>query len=200
MDASASREHEITVLLRDARNGDRAAYDRILPLLYDELRDIAARHMRHERESHTLQPTALLHEALLRILVDDADFEDRAHLLRTASRAMRHVLVDHARSRAAAKRGGALLVTFDDALGANAADERHHHDDRALDILALEDALVELAAADARCAQVVDLRVFAGLGVEEIARILGVSTPTVKRDWAFARAWLAERLSATGSP
>ena len=193
MTNSARPEHEITRLLQEARHGDRTAYDRILPLLYAELRGIAGRHMRHERDSHTLQPTALLHEALLRIFGDNAHFDDRAHLIRTASRAMRHVLVDYARARSAAKRGHALFVTFDDAIDVQVATDGDG-DDRALDLLALDDALQELAVADPRCAQVVELRVFAGLDVTEVARILNVSTPTVKRDWAFARAWLSQRL------
>lgn len=197
-ESDAESGHEITRLLREARQGDRTAYDRVLPLLYSELRTIAARHMRHEREAHTLQPTALLHEALLRIFGENPQtsphFDDRAHVLRTASRAMRHVLVDHARARAAAKRGGALLVTFDEAMNAQPTTEGQGQDDRALELLALDDALTELAAADPRCAQVVDLRIFAGLDVIEVAKILNVSTPTVKRDWAFARAWLAKRL------
>lgn len=196
----ATPEHDITRLLREARHGDRTAYDRVLPLLYSELRSIAARHMRHEREAHTLQPTALLHEALLRIFGENTQasphFDDRAHVLRTASRAMRHVLVDHARARSAAKRGGALLVTFDEAMDIHPNTDGQDQDDRALELLALDDALTELAAADPRCAQVVDLRIFAGLDVAEVAKILNVSTPTVKRDWAFARAWLAKRLGS----
>lgn len=186
-------EHNITVLLQQARQGDLTAYDQVLPLVYAELRDIAARHMRHERESHTLQPTALVHEALLRIVGADAQFDDRVHFLRTASRAMRHILVDYARARSAAKRGGVLLVTFDEALAAPIGDGTDAQD-RALDMLALDAALEELAIAEPRCAQVVELRIFAGLEVTEVARLLDVSTPTVKRDWAFARAWLATRL------
>lgn len=186
-------DHECTRLLQQAKEGDQAAYDRVLPMVYAELRDIAARHMRRERESHTLQPTALVHEAYLRIVGADAHYDDRVHFLRTASRAMRHVLVDHARARSAAKRGGMLLVTFDDGLSAP-ADDGTDGQDRALDMLALDAALEELAVAEPRCAQVVELRIFAGLEVTAVAEILNVSAPTVKRDWAFARAWLATRL------
>lgn len=197
MSAAEHREkhsdHEITLLLQQARQGDLTAYDQVLPLVYAELRDIAAKHMRHERESHTLQPTALVHEALLRIVGVNGQFDDRVHFLRTASRAMRHILVDYARARSAARRGGVLMVTFDEALAAPIGDGTDAQD-RALDMLALDAALKELAIAEPRCAQVVELRIFAGLDVTEVARLLDVSTPTVKRDWAFARAWLATRL------
>jgi len=186
-------DHEITLLLQQARQGDLTAYDQVLPLVYAELRDIAAKHMRHERESHTLQPTALVHEALLRIVGVNGQFDDRVHFLRTASRAMRHILVDYARARSAARRGNVLMVTFDEALAAPIGDGTDAQD-RALDMLALDAALEELAIAEPRCAQVVELRIFAGLDVTEVARLLDVSTPTVKRDWAFARAWLATRL------
>jgi RNA polymerase sigma factor (TIGR02999 family) len=179
----------VTRLLRDARAGDRDALDRLLPFVYDELRAIAARHMARERVDHTLQPTALVHEAYGRLASGAAIAEaDRLHFLRLASHVMRQVLVDHARARHAAKRGGNLQVTLDDGLvGADA---------RALDMLVLDDALTRLAVAEPRWAQVVELRFFAGLEVSEVAEALGISSATVKRDWRFARAWLATALDA----
>jgi RNA polymerase sigma-70 factor, ECF subfamily len=183
---------EVTTLLERARGGDLAAYDRLLPLLYAELRDVAARYMRRERADHTLQPTALVHEAFLRLVGSSPTaFEDRAHFLRVAAQAMRRVLVDHARARNAAKRGGGLCVTFEE--NAVAADEQ------GVDVLVLDDALNRLAAAEPRWARVVELRFFAGLEVPEVAKVLGTSTATVKRDWRFARAWLARELDIAGT-
>ncbi len=179
--------HTVTRLLGEARRGDPAALERVLPLLYTELHGIAAKHMRGERPDPTLQPTALVHEAFLR-LADGApaSFEDRGHFLRTASQVMRRVLVDHARARNAAKRSSALRVTLDEAIAGR--------DDKIVDMLVLDDALTRLAAAEPRWAQVVELRVFGGLEVPEVAEALGVSAPTVKRDWRFAKAWLAREL------
>jgi RNA polymerase sigma factor (TIGR02999 family) len=180
----------VTQLLHDARGGDAAALERLLPLLYAELHDIAARHMRGERPDHTLQPTALVHEAFLRLLTPGS-YEDRTHFLRAASTAMRHVLVDHARARNAAKRGGALRVTLDEALAGR--------DERVVELLVLDDALTRLAAAEPRWAQVVELRFFGGLEVPDVAAALGISAATVKRDWQFARAWLARELGPDGA-
>ena len=178
----------VTRLLEEVRQGDTAALGRLLPLVYAELHNIAGRHMRRERDNHTLQPTALVHEAFLRLTGGQPiAFSDRAHFMRTASQAMRRVLVDHARARQAAKRGNGLRVTLDEGL-VEAAPARD------LDMLVLDDALVRLEAADPRWAQVVELRFFAGLEVTEVAEVLGVSPATVKRDWQFARAWLAREL------
>lgn len=147
--------------------------------------------MRGERPDHTLQPTALVHEAFLRLLGGhEPSFDDRAHLLRAASTAMRHVLVDHARARGAAKRGRALRVTLDEALQVGNDAQQH----QMVELLALDDALNRLAEAEPRWARVVELRIFTGLDVPSTARALGVSEPTVKRDWAFAKAWLAREL------
>ena len=191
MSADPTPTHTVTRLLEEARRGDAAAIDRLLPLLYSELHAIAARHMRGERPGHTLQPTALVHEAFLRLVGGTpATFDDRAHFLRAASQAMRRVLVDHARARNAAKRGGALRVTLDEGVAGA--------DDGAVDLLVLDDALSRLAAAEPRWAQVVELRYFAGLEVPEVAEALGISTATVKRDWRFARAWLARALGDDG--
>jgi RNA polymerase sigma-70 factor, ECF subfamily len=188
MPAEPPAPETVTRMLQDARSGDRQALDRLLPLVYAELHRIAESHMRAERPDHTLQPTALVNEAFLRLVGGTpASFNDRTHFLSAASLAMRRVLVDHARMRQAAKRGG-LNVTLDDALvGAPAA---------GLDMLALDDALTRLAAADARSAQVVEMRFFGGLGIPEIAEALGTSPATVKRDWQFAKGWLARELRA----
>lgn len=177
----------VTALLEDVRRGDRSALDRLLATAYAELHGIAERHMSRERGDHTLQPTALVHEAFLR-LVGSAPlpFEDRLHFFRAASQVMRRVLVDHARARNAAKRGNDLRVTLDEGVGAVA--------NRTIDLLVLDDALTRLAEVDPRWAQVVELRFFAGLEVAEVAEALGVSAPTVKRDWRFAKAWLANEL------
>ena len=178
--------HTVTDLLAASRRGDPSAFDQLLPLVYQELHAIAERHMRGERPGHTLQPTALVHEAFLRLAGADSPYDDRTHFIRAASQAMRRVLVDHARARNAAKRGGNLLVTLDEALVPQ--------DDRVVDLLVLDDALNRLAAAEPRWAQVVELRFFGGLEVTEVAAALGISTATAKRDWQFARAWLAKAL------
>jgi RNA polymerase sigma factor (TIGR02999 family) len=187
MPPEPARADTVSRLLDDARRGDEAALGRLLPLLYAELREIAGRHMRRERPDHTLQPTALVHEAFLRMAGSTPlSAQDRTHFLRAASQAMRRVLVDHARARNAQKRGGALHVTLDEAI-AGAPQP-------AVDMLALDDALDRLGAAEPRWAQVVELRYFAGLEIPEVAAALGVSPATVKRDWQFARAWLSREL------
>jgi RNA polymerase sigma factor (TIGR02999 family) len=142
--------------------------------------------MRGERPDHTLQPTALVNEAFLRLAGADVSFADRAHFLRAASQAMRRVLVDHARARNAAKRAGNLRVTIDEGLVAQ--------DDQTIDLLVLDDALNRLAAAEPRWARVVELRFFGGLEITEVATALDISPATAKRDWRFARAWLAKAL------
>ena len=180
-------DHVVTRLLGDARRGDRSAIDELLPLVYAELHEIAQRHMARERDDHTLQPTALVHEAYVRMAHGASiDASGRLHFLRLASQVMRRVLVDHARSRQAAKRGGPLLVTLDEAAAGQ--------DAPMLDLLILDDALTRLAEAEPRWSEVVELRFFAGLEVSEVAEALGISVATVKRDWRFARAWLARAL------
>jgi RNA polymerase sigma factor (TIGR02999 family) len=176
----------VTDLLAASRQGDPNAIDRLLPLLYQELHTIADRHMRGERPDHTLQPTALVHEAFLRLAGADLEFDDRTHFVRAASQAMRRVLVDHARARNAAKRGSSLRITLDESLVAR--------DAAVVDLLVLDDALNRLAAAEPRWARVVELRFFGGLEVTEVAKALGISIATAKRDWQFARAWLAKML------
>jgi len=173
-----------TVLLRRLGAGDGEAANALLELVYTELRGMARHALRGERADHTLQATALVHEAWLR-LVDPAtvDWSGRAHFFGAAARSMRQILVDHARARGAAKRGGRFArQPLDDSLAA--------YEDRALDLLALDEALAKLAVHDARLAQIVELRFFAGCELAEIARLLEVSVPTVERGWRQARAWL----------
>ncbi len=182
--------HTITELLAGARQGDSTALERLARVVHGELHRIAEHHMRHERPDHTLQPTVLVHEALLRLTGDAGlEFDDRAHFYRAASRVMRRVLVDHARAHQAAKRGGGLRVTLDEPLALTAATPAD-----AIDLLVLDDALDRLAEAEPRWARVVELRFFTGLDVAETADVLAVSRATVKRDWRFARAWLAREL------
>jgi RNA polymerase sigma factor (TIGR02999 family) len=167
---------------------DPAASERVLKALYPELRRLAGALMRRERSDHTLQATALVHEAYLK-LVDQSrtGWESRAHFLGIAARAMRQILVDHARARAAAKRGGGWhRMTLDTGLGPA--------EDSAFEIMALHDALETLATVDPRAARGVELRVFGGMTVAEIAHVLGVSKRTVDADWAMARLWLAREL------
>ena len=168
--------------------GDSDAMRRLVPLVEAELHAIARRCMRGERSGHSLQATALVNEAYVRLV--DAQrirWQDRAHFLAMSARLMRRVLVDHARARGYQKRGGAAVkVTLVEGMGGS--DERPH------DLVALDDALNALAALDARKSRVVELRFFGGLSVEETARELGVSTDTVLRDWKFARAWLVREL------
>jgi len=189
MSAESVSPRDITLLLETARSGDVAAGERLLAALYSELRWIARRHMGHERAGHTLQATGLVNEAALRLLGRPAlRFESRDHFLRVASLAMRRVLVDHARARNAAKRDGGVRVELHDV-----ADPAHT---APVDVLDLDRALEKLAAAEPRWARVVEMRFLLGLEVAEVAEVLGVSAPTVKRDWRFARAWLARELGA----
>jgi RNA polymerase sigma-70 factor (ECF subfamily) len=178
----------LTVLLRAWSAGDAAALDALVQIVYAELRAQARRHLSKERRNHTLQPTALVHETFLRLQGQRrAQWQNRRHFFAVAAQTMRRVLVDHARARIAAKRGaGRTLVPLEDAAEPACSP--------AVDVLALDQALQQLAALDARQAQVVEMRYFGGLSAEETAETLGVSLPTVKRDWALARAWLFRAL------
>jgi RNA polymerase sigma factor (TIGR02999 family) len=179
----------ITRLLLDWRNGDQSALDRLMPLVYEELRRMANHYMRNERRGHTLQTSALVNEAYLR-LVDHENIEwrNRAHFFGVAAQAMRRILVDHARTRNYQKRGGgAQQVSLDEAMTLAG--------DRAAELIALDDALRELAKMDERKSRVVELRYFGGLSLEETAEALGVSIPTVTRDWNTAKAWLMREIS-----
>jgi RNA polymerase sigma factor (TIGR02999 family) len=182
---------EITGLLLDWGNGDKAALDRVIPLVYQELRRLAHRQMRRERASDTLQTTALINEAYLR-LVDYARVRprDRSHFFAIAAQAMRRILVERARSRRSAKRGsGAQKVSLDEAADVSA--------ERAADLVALDEALTLLASIDPRKSQLVELKYFGGLTNEESAEVLEVSTPTVERDWRTAKIWLHHEISRT---
>ncbi len=178
----------VTRLLADVRLGRREAVDRLLPVVHDELHRIAARYMRGERADHTLQPTALVNEAYLR-LVDQRDIEwrDRAHFLGVAAQLMRLILVDHARARRAAKRAGGERVPLEEMMVVV--------DERDVDLVALDEALERLAAMDPRLGRVVELRYFGGLTTRETAEVLGVGTATVEREWATARGWLRRELT-----
>lgn len=179
----------ITELLERSRGGDEPAAGLLVPLVYGELRRIAASCLRRERAGHTLQATALVHEAYLRLLKDHSlSFQNRAHFLGIAARAMREILVEHARARDATKRGGERRrITLDEAIAATR--------DRHVDVLAIHEALERLAALDAQHARLVELRFFGGLTNEEAAEALGVSVATIKRTWSAARAWLYRELS-----
>jgi RNA polymerase sigma-70 factor (ECF subfamily) len=181
-------QHEVTQLLADWSQGDRAALDKLTPLVYEELQRLAHRYMEGQRPNHTLQTTALVNEAYLR-LADQRrpSFTNRSHFLAVAAKAMRQILVDHAKASQRQKRGGgAAKVQLEEAALISAAQPR--------EILELNDALERLATLDSRKAQVVEMRYFGGLKQEEIAEVLKVSTITVRRDWVFARAWLYSEL------
>lgn len=184
---------DVTTLLLRWRAGDEAALDQLLPLVYSALRRLAARQLRDERSGHTLQATALVHEAYLKILGSDAGLvENRIHFFALAAKAMRRILIDHARRRAAEKRAGDLRrVTLTDVL----ADSPHDHE-RQVDALALDQALRRLEAFKPRAAQVVELRYFGGLTLAEAAEVLGVTSKTVTREWSTARLWLLDRMSS----
>ncbi len=178
-----------TLLVR-AGQGDRQALAAAWPLVYEELRGVAGRLMARERPGHTITPTALIHEAWLKLDGRPGAFGDRAHFFALASRVMRHLLVDHAQARQAAKRGdGDLPLTLS---AAEFVGDGGRGDPA--EVLAVHQALERLAAEDPRCAQVIELRGFGGLGLEEIAQVLGISLATVKREWVFGRAWMARAL------
>ncbi len=180
---------EVTQLLERLGAGERGAAEALMPLLYGELRAIAARHLQSERAGHTLQPTALVHEAYLRLVgQQDADYRSRRHFMAIAAMVMRRILINHAQARAAAKRGGgAGRVPLDSGLMAESG--------RQVDLLALDAALDRLAERHPRKVEVVEQRFFAGLELRDVAENLGVSLATVKRDWEFARTWLAREMS-----
>ncbi|MDQ3584471.1 MAG: sigma-70 family RNA polymerase sigma factor [Pyrinomonadaceae bacterium] len=181
---SNSSPSNVTRLLVQLTDGDRDVLNELLPLVYDELRKLAAKYLRREREGHTLQPTALVHEAYLR-LIDQTQvrWQNRAHFFGVAAQMMRRILVDHARTHNAEKRGGEFqLLSLDENIDVSATP--------AADLVALDDALNRLAAIDEQKSRIVELRFFGGLSVEETAEVLGVSAPTIKRQWRMAKAWL----------
>lgn len=184
---------EVSRLLEAASAGDADALAKIVPLVYDELRRIASAYLRRERSDHTLQTTSLVHESYLRLVGQaDLSWRNRAHFRAIAANTMRRVLVDHARAKSAQKRGGGQRVALEDDAGITSA--------RSIDVQAVDEALTRLAGLDPQQARVVELRFFAGLSVEEAAMALGISTATVKRDWAMARAWLRRELRGASSP
>jgi RNA polymerase sigma factor (TIGR02999 family) len=185
--------HQVTQLLIDWSNGDQAARDELMPLVYDELRRLAHQYMNRERPGHTLQTSALVNEAFVK-LVDQKDvhWQNRAHFFGIAAQLMRRILVDHARSRQYLKRGGgAHHVSLDEVAIVSP--------ERAAEVVALDDALTSLAATDPRKSQIVDLRFFGGLSIQETAEVLAVSPGTVMRDWTLAKAWLRREMVADGS-
>jgi len=180
--------HDVTRLLARWKDGDEAALQELVPIVHEELRRLARRQMAGERPGHTLQPTALVNEAYLRLVdLKQMQWQDRAHFFAMAARLMRRILVDVARSRGYRKRGGgAKQVTLTDALDVAAS--------RPTDVVALDDALEALARVDERKSRVVEMRFFGGLSIDETAEILKVSRETVKRDWTFAKMWLLRHL------
>jgi len=179
---------DVTQALADLSAGDPAALDRLLPAVYGQLHQIAQRELRRERPDHTLTPTALVHEAYLKLVqLDRVSWQDRSHFFAASAGSMRRILISYARQRRAAKRGGgAVAVGLGDVVLAAA--------ERPDDLLALDEALTRLEALSERQARVVELRYFAGMEVEEVATALGLSPATVKRDWVAARAWLNREL------
>lgn len=190
--ASGGARHQEALGVTDCLDawsaGDPGAADALIPLIYEELRELARAQMREERRGHTLRPTALVHEVYLRLLqAKRVRWESRAHFFGAVARLMRQVLVDHARHRQAVKRGGgATLLAMDEGLGVPA--------EQTVDLLALEAALSALGAMDARQARIVELRFFTGLTIPEVACLLGVGTATVEREWRTAKAWLLHEL------
>ena len=175
----------VTQLLKAWSEGDESALEKLMPLVLDELRRLAASYLRKERVGHTLQPTALVHEAYMR-LVDQTQvqWQNRAHFFGVAAQMMRRILVDHARAHEAEKRGGEFQkLSLDENLDASGGE-------RDVNLVALDDALNRLAGMDPQKSKIVELRFFGGLSVEETAEVLGVSAPTVKRQWRMAKAWL----------
>lgn len=180
---------QITQLLNELKDGNQAALDELMPLVYDELHRQASRYLRKERQGHTLQTTALIHEAYLKLVgFDQVEWQNRNHFFAIASTAMRQILVDHARERKREKRGGsAENLPLDEALLVSA-------DEKSIDLIALDDALNRLVKMDERQAKVVELRYFSGLSIDETAEVLGIANSTVRLDWNLAKAWLKQEI------
>jgi RNA polymerase sigma factor (TIGR02999 family) len=178
----------VTDLLAKWKAGDEQAVEALVPLVYNELRRVAHRYLRHERPDHTLQSTALVHEAYLRLLKQGTrEFENRAHFFAISAQLMRQILVEYARQRKAAKRNAGYAVTLDGSIG--------WFKTKGIDLVALDDALKGLAELDGRQSRIVELRFFGGLSTEEIATVMGISSATVKREWATAKIWLHHEIS-----
>ncbi|MFN0105993.1 MAG: sigma-70 family RNA polymerase sigma factor [Bryobacteraceae bacterium] len=181
-------DSEVTRLLERISTGDAAAKEELMAAVYAELRRLAAGQMKNERPGHTWQPTALVHEAYTRMLGNRTpNYADRAHFFATASQVMRRLLVDYARKRGAGKRGAGMFVTLNEEVDAEAGVDR--------DVLLVDDVLEELAKLDPRATEVVEMKYFGGMTESEIGQALGIHEATVRRDWKFARAWLAKRLA-----
>src|SRR5262245_22016089 len=183
--------HDVTRLLREWRSGDQQALEQLTALVYDELRRLAAHYIRRERPDHTLQATALINEAYLRLIGQQQnDWQNRAHFIGVAAHLMRNILVDHTRARAAAKRGrGAKELPLDEAIGVPGK--------TAPDIIALDDALKDLAKRDERKSRIIELRYFGGLSMEETAEVIGLSVATARREMRMAEAWLGRQIQKT---
>ena len=185
---------DVTALLNRMRSGDREAGDRVAGLVYEELHRIASREMRHEREGHTLQTTALVHEAYMRLAGSQSlEIQNRGHFFAVASQQMRRILVDHARSNGAQRRGGSAIRVDLDKLQIAAAE-------RSIDVILLDESLRELERLDPRAAKVVELRYFGGYTDKEVVDALGVSLATVRREWEFARSWLFDKMHGKRKP
>lgn len=191
-------EQDLTGLLIEWRQGDEAALDKLTPLVYDEIRRIAHRYLQRERAGHTLQTTALVNEAYIRLAgSQNVVWQNRSHFFAVTAQVMRHILIDHARRRSYVKHGGEVRqVAFDEAVACSNATLMSQP--RAAELLALDEALDELAKLDLRKSRVVELRYFGGLSLEETAEVLEVSQMTVRRDWRAAKAWLYRRMKAEG--
>ena len=179
---------QVSELLANWNNGDAEAREALMPLVYNELRKLAASHLRRERSDHTLQPTALVHEVYLRLADQkNVQWQDKTHFFGVAAQLMRRILVDHARSHIADKRGsGVAKVSLNEAIAMSR--------ERPAELLALDESLTQLASTDPQQSRIVELRVFGGLTIEQTAEILGISPATVKRDWTLAKAWLLREI------
>ena len=179
---------QVSELLANWNNGDAEAREALMPLVYNELRKLAASHLRRERSDHTLQPTALVHEVYLRLADQkNVQWQDKTHFFGVAAQLMRRILVDHARSHTADKRGSGLpKVSLNEAIAMSR--------ERPAELLALDESLTQLASTDPQQSRIVELRVFGGLTIEQTAEILGISPATVKRDWTLAKAWLLREI------
>lgn len=190
MNRSEQNSHEITGILHEWNGGSRDALDKLLPYIYDELHRQAANYLRRERADHTLQTTALINEAYLKLIDQrDVNWKNRTHFFAIAAQAMRRILVDYAKTKHRAKRGGGdIQITLDEAALVST-------DEKSIDLIALDEALNRLAAKDRQQARVVELRYFSGLNLEETAKVLEISRTTAARDWAMAKAWLHRELT-----
>ncbi len=185
-------QKNISLIFKDWSSGRREAVDELMPVIYDELKKIAAQYLRKERREHTLQPTELAHEAYLKLIdISNVNWQDRAHFFAVSAQVIRHILVDHARAKATDKRGGAAeRIVLDEAISFSEEPDT--------DLLALDEALKTLATFDEQQSKIVELRFFGGLTIEETAEVLKISPATIKREWTLAKAWLFKRMKDEG--